>query len=462
MRWKSWFSDKGNAASKPFQGAVLKETAAQVVNPGRGWYQLYSFSAGQEIDTEELKWSLDKQDGLALVLIDIGDYRETSIDQAGLCHIRQILQFFAEHQVDMVLRAVYDREGKGPEREPDLFAQLIEHIRQVGSIASDYAEHILAVQGLLLGSWGEMHGSKYLSAEKMRILETEWQKATGGKCVLSVRRPVFLRYLRGDRKAVAEGGIGLFDDAMFASESHLGTFGEKTEAEAGWLESWLPEEEMAFMDSLGDILPFGGEAVCPEEVLNGEHGLQAAEVLHQLRQMHVTYLNRIYDSRLLDRWKQMSCGVAGIWQACSLYDYIGAHLGYRFVVCQVKCTVVKGKSPLTLELKIEIENRGFAGLYEDAELFVIAESAQEIPKGMAGENPRSVQVQAKGAPGTWRAGSKHQVTAAVALPQETAESWRFYLELVRKKDGRNIKFANRCSENQADGCDRVFLGTYKK
>lgn len=162
-----------------FKNGLFEEKTGQIVNPGRGWYQLYSFSATESIHPEELKWSLDAQDALALVMIDIGAYKGKPIDAEGLANIRSILEFFSKAEKDMILRIVYDREGKGLEREPAFFSQIIEHIRQVGPIVSEYAEHTLIVQGFLLGSWGEMHSSRYLTEDKLLKLKAEWSGATG-------------------------------------------------------------------------------------------------------------------------------------------------------------------------------------------------------------------------------------------------------------------------------------------
>ena len=53
---------------------------------------------------------------LALVLVDIGGFRERPLDLAALENIRKILAFFEQNQRDVIFRPVYDREGKGRER----------------------------------------------------------------------------------------------------------------------------------------------------------------------------------------------------------------------------------------------------------------------------------------------------------------------------------------------------------
>ena len=57
----------------------------------------------------------------------------------------------------MILRVCYDTEGKGMEREPQRIFVVQRHMQALGSLAERYADAILTVQGVFVGSWGEMH-----------------------------------------------------------------------------------------------------------------------------------------------------------------------------------------------------------------------------------------------------------------------------------------------------------------
>lgn len=62
----------------------------------------------------------------------------------------------------MILRVCYDTEGKGMEREPQRIFVVQRHMQALGSLAERYADAILTVQGVFVGSWGEMHTSRFL------------------------------------------------------------------------------------------------------------------------------------------------------------------------------------------------------------------------------------------------------------------------------------------------------------
>ncbi len=77
-----------------FQKADLRESTEELSNPARGWYQIHTFLAEQEPDFEELCWCLHPKDTLALVLIDIGYFRNRNLDQEALGRISRIIAFF--------------------------------------------------------------------------------------------------------------------------------------------------------------------------------------------------------------------------------------------------------------------------------------------------------------------------------------------------------------------------------
>lgn len=49
----------------------------------------------------------------------------------------------------MILRPVYDREGKGRECEPDSFEQVLEHLQQIGGLLRDMQHSVFIFQGCL-------------------------------------------------------------------------------------------------------------------------------------------------------------------------------------------------------------------------------------------------------------------------------------------------------------------------
>lgn len=416
-----------------FRAADLRETAEELSNPARGWYQIHTFLAEQEPDFEELRWCLHPKDTLAFLLIDIGYFRNQDLDQEVLERLCRIFAFFSERSYDCIVRVVYDHEGKALIREPLHFFQVKSHLEQIGSVLRQFSECIFVFQGMLVGNWGEMHSSRFLEQNCLRQMAEILRIGKGEETYLAVRRPVYWRILheeqRGKRTVCAED-MGLFDDAILASETHLGTFGTESRKQAGWNSPWKREEELAFETEIGKCAPNGGEAVYGQVYLQE---LTPSKVLVCLRKMQITYLNRVHDARMLEVWKEWQYPGTGVWKGKSVYDYIGAHMGYRFLIRNVYITRRN-----TYQVDIEIENVGFASYYQEAEIYLefTGGKGECISKVLEGQMKR------------WKSGELRKLTCTIE-----AGAGALFLSGRRKRDGAAIWFGN-VSDEQG----RVLLG----
>lgn len=446
---------KRQASGWKFKPADLAERPEDLRNPCRGWYQIHTFEADQEPDFGELEWCLDRKDALALVFLDIGAYRDRDLDLAALRRIRRILDFFRENGYDMILRAAYDHQGKAVEREPYFWEQVKSHMRQVGELLQEYGEGVFIYQGLLTGNWGEMHTTRFQDEKKRKELWNILKEYRPPGIYAAVRRPVYWRQLhegQGDKKTGFAADMGLFDDAMFASGDHLGTFGTLTR-ENGWGEAWRREEELAFEEELCRNVPNGGEAVLGEAF---QEQLTPRMVEETLRRMHVTYLNKVYDSGILDLWRQWKYTGGETWNGRSLYDYIGAHLGYRLVIREVCFQAGRGKESGRLE--VTVENTGFASLYQEAVLLLEGRGKEGISQGNITMGKASssdgLPTEEAGASGQWLMKPAGKNPGAVWYSGETRvyacdiplREQQLWIGAGRKSDGACIRFANGCDK----------------
>ena len=117
-------------------------------------------------------------------------------------------------------------------------------MRQIFPVLNEFSDHIFVLQGIFLGSWGEMHSSRYLTKENIQKLEIQIKENISPKIIRSVRKPVHWRMLCTEEKEVFSEKIGLYNDGMFGSETDLGTFAAPgEEREYAWEEAWPPERE---------------------------------------------------------------------------------------------------------------------------------------------------------------------------------------------------------------------------
>lgn len=404
-----------------FHGTQISESTEYLANPGCGWCRIYTFSLDKEIDFEELYWCLQKRETLVQAVVLIGAFRKQEIPQEALHKLAQILQFFTEHDKQMILRFAYDGVGQGLMAEPDEMELILTHMKQIGPLLRSYENEILVLQGLFIGSWGEMHSSKFLSKEKLRHLAETLRESVGDQIPVAVRTPLQWRMLHKRETEPGGSGFCVFNDGMFGSDLDLGTYGTKQRESAEWEEGWNRTDELAFLGRMHKKLPYGGEAVG----LAKEGRLK--EAVLEMKQTHLCYLNAVHDEKCLNRWKKSVWEEKGIWKGMNGYDYIGAHLGFRPVIRKITGKTISNG----LHLEIILENAGFAYLPEDAEVVVTVKEEGREPGIMA--MPLLQE--------DFKPDASCRLACQFPEEKESGE-YRVFVGMRRKRDGHPLFLAN--------------------
>lgn len=417
-----------------FHKADLRETSKALHNPGGGWYHVYRFSATPP--SREEAFYLDagsENEQLVLLLIDIGDFRGQAFSKEALSHMERILQFFQAKKKQMILRFAYDTEGNGAKNEPQSLSFVKQHMEQLGRLIRRYAGDVLLIQGIFVGSWGEMHGSKFLYPKAMINLLNTLCREMEGSCYLAVRTPLQWRTVLASATAdpALKKLLAVFNDGIFGSSTDLGTYGMGSRKESGALSAWSREEELCWQNETLKGRPNGGEA------LRGNPPVGYEQAAKDMKLMHLGYLNSVYDSAQLGYWKEEIVKKQGCWNGLSGYDYIGRHLGYRFVVRDVR--LVKKTF-----LEITIENCGFAELCEEAECALICEEGD----GTLSSLPIDTDAR------KWESGGQAVLHIAISGHWKLNRC-RLFLQLKVKRNGNMIHFANEA------GGERFMLGEFR-
>lgn len=352
-----------------FEKLFGKESTDYDGNPSKGWYGLYPFVISEEPDFDNLVWSLADGDVIALVRIDIGRRQPgvgtgSPFTDAELDRADRILTWFEKHSREVILRITYDTEGKGMEHEPSLIKNVAVHMRQLGPVIAAHADNIIVHQGIFVGSWGEMHDSKFLSENAVCELYETLVSACGNKVRIAVRTPMqhifIMKYLTrymgtGNADTDTDNAYmdidilrpALYNDAILSSEDDMCTY-------AGGRTVWAD-----YQDEVCTYAVCGGEAIHDNPLNDYDNAVK------ELANMHITYLNRQYDMAVLDKWRSNNG-----------YDYIGTHLGYRFVVTDTAVgrdaeEETGGKTQAgggSIYINVRIANRGFACVYDRVRL----------------------------------------------------------------------------------------------
>jgi len=422
-----------------FKSAEFEESMRILNNPCRGWCRLFYFMIEEEPDFSQFELIQNCEDSLIQVIINIGAISKSRLDGQHFERMDKIIRYFKDRGKDIILRIVYDHEGHASEREPSFFANVVEHAEQVSEFLNNAGEEIFVYQGLLVGNWGEMHSSRFVDEDKLYKLAGIIEKNSGREMFMAVRKPVQwrrIRRIRYDGSDPQPTGLGLFNDGMFGSETDLGTYNlHGSREELGWSQAWGRESEIAFQNHICRQVPNGGEALYDENAFKKN---EIPDYINELTRTHITYLNREHDKRIIDYWKQEKLVSKGIWNGESLFDYIGAHLGYRFFVSGAE---MKKRNNSEYELSITIENTGFANIYKACRLDIEYQGRDGVAHCTPDFDLRSCE-----------SGTK-AVVKCIIVP----ENGNVYISAKQIMDGKTIYFAN----TETD-INKVYVGCFEK
>ena len=342
----------------------FKESARELRNPGRGFYNLYRFMI---TDEKVNYWQLvqemyrnDKNTSLSLVEINLQNYRDSEISEAGMANIEILFQALGDLDKQLILRFMYDWDGKNEKYEPETIDIILRHMEQMEEVVREAGSQIFIVQGLFTGNWGEMNGTKYSGDGDLFRLAEKLDSVTEPSIYLAVRTPEQWRRITGLQDATEEslanhllaGRISLYNDGMLGNESDYGTY-RAFEVQGRHISERA--KELAFQEELCRFVPNGGE------VINDNTYNDFDNAVKDLRTMHVTYLNAGHDPTVLDKWKGIKVREKGCFKGMDGYTYMERHLGYRLLI--KKAEFHYNTFMDHIEVRVVMRNVGFAPLY---------------------------------------------------------------------------------------------------
>ncbi len=442
--------------SRRVSSSFKAETTTDVGGPFRGMYHIYAYYADDGDPSAKYEAAVNTaneypDETLALVEINLKGYRAGDISDTGLKNIKGYLDTVIGTGKDLIVRFLYDWDGNGEKSVPDDISIIKRHITQVAPLLNDRRKHIFILQGTFVGSYGEMHSSAFCDDESTKELLNHLHLKVDREIYLAVRTPRYYRASTGilimaglsnviGDHSVLSDRLSLFNDGMLGSESDTGTYGELSLVNMnGEVLAACREDELKFQSQLCKYVPNGGE------VINKNKYNGVPNAVADLSTMHVSYLNSEYDPKVLKKWKKKKYSEGK--EYGSGYDYIKAHLGYRYVVSKVNFENARFPEKKD-KVSIEITNTGFAPYYRPVFLqvkivdMVGNESFPEIKNDLRDLFP----------------GEK--MTIEIELPKKEYMSgeYRFRIKASDDLSGALIPFAN---EDNSDSNGWQEIGVYR-
>lgn len=311
--------------SAKFISRLAPELPGDISNPWRGYYDM------RRLDLAKPEHA-DYPPG-GLVLLEAKLPREP-LAASHISALARELESIGAAKRGCILRLLYDWDGECWKTEPDDADDIIAHIKSLGAVLRERGDILFAHQGLLVGNWGEMHGSRHIIPDKLREIAEHVRAALPDECYMAVRRPMYRKMLED------MPNIGLYNDAMLSSDDDMGTF--------------RLDYERALGDEMAKYAPCGGETAA----IYGDNTTDA--VITALRARGATYLSAAHCPDVVNSWRESG-----------LYARVGALLGYRFVISRLTCAFGV--------MKFVVENVGFARLYRKSDVkLVIGDTKIEL------------------------------------------------------------------------------------
>lgn len=437
-----------------YQAASYSEQAAVLPNPYCGYYQMYGFTLSDEGIPAVQQWSDNilshNSSSLVLLQINLRNYSDSDISAPGLEQLDYLLKAFCEEDLSLIVRFLYDWDGKAKETEPSTRAQIETHMAQIAPSVNAHTDSILTLQGVFTGNCGEMNNTHYGSFEDVAALMTTLSEVIDPQIYLAVRTPSQLRGVTENPNPVALeeawngtlfSRLGLYNDGMLGSVYDLGTYDDTPRGkDAPPSDKGTREEEIAFQKQLCQYVPNGGEVVLD----NPYNDLPTA--LTDLANMHITYLNGGHDAAVMEKWKSSTYEGNDVFSGWNGYEYVEAHLGYRYLVTDSAMEFDTFHDDAAT-LSFTMANTGFAPAYRkfDSLLTIINKETQTILSLPLEWDNRTLSNE-----------TVQTITTSIPVREMEAGNYTIILSMSNPADGRTIVFANQTK----DAGSSVELGSF--
>ena len=347
--------------------AASKESTADITNPFCGFYKINGYVLAEDKTARDADiWCQrsckDTTYPLMLLEINLRNYADQDLSANALSQLNRIFKICEKKKKQIILRFLYDWDGKAQKTEPSDFYRIKNHIQQVSATVNAHADCIYILQGLFIGNNGEMNNTNYGDIDQMRQLAETLAKNIRLRsillCVPRLSSAAFSTAVHQWQARATMGSLasrlGLFNDGMLGSVYDLGTYDDTPLTSASeFNEQGTRSEELLFQNKLCQYVPNGGEVTIDNKYNNLDNAIS------DLSTMCVSYLNSDHDLAVLNKWKNSTYTGSGVFSGCSGYDYIRAHLGYRYFIKSSSLDFHAFMSDKA-SLYLTIENVGFA------------------------------------------------------------------------------------------------------
>lgn len=428
-----------------------EETTDEILNPYIGFYKPVYMTLLKENNDE-----VNESFNLTHIRCDLSEFSgsrngvgDAELTGDALDTFENELKFIRKNHHTAIVRFAYHPyfDSNYDVYEPSM-KMILKHQEQLGEIISRYPDVVIAVECGLFGKWGEMHGSSMAVQDNFNQAIDKWLEVLPPEVTLNLRTPGYLCGWNGaDISKMSsyiytpkdkEYRVGIYNDGYLGNDggdrpdSDLWTFVNR-------------EEEIKWLSNQAKHTLYGGEIVANDGSGNVKN--TAAYMETEAFRTHTSYLNLLWNNNVVDDMKKESySGKDPVYEGKTGFEYIRNHIGYRFVVRDVRLT----KETTTYEdfgLEAKIENVGFANLIRDKKLILIFENESKSYSVLLKD--KNLIDKSVLSPTAWDSQKITKLKVQLDLPEDMPiGEYKVYLRLAddestKSLSGYPIKFANK-------------------
>ena len=399
------------------------------VNPERGYYSQFEANLTDVVPLANLKNLRKKGNSLVMLMYYLDGYNNRVLPENGIVKIGRDFANVREAGVKAIVRFAYTNRQDGEDAPLDI---IMRHLDQLKSVLSDNADVIACAQAGFIGAWGEWYYSsnKLNNTASYNKLIAKWLEVLPEERCLQVRTPQYkMNYLGSKSPLTAQEAhtsapqarIAHHNDAFMSDVSNMGTYLDI-------------EADRAYLATDGLYVPVGGETCLPSPSAAISKG---ADAVSDMQTLHWSFLNDLYDTKVLDSWKKDGVGTT-----------IANRLGYRLQIVTAAYST-KHSAGSDLSVKITLQNTGFAAMYNPrkVELVLVSADGKTEYTAVLPDDPRQ-----------WLPGKSVAIERTIALPADIADgSYKLYMALpdasasLANNPNYAVRLANRDVWDEATG-----------
>lgn len=308
----------------------------------------------------------------------------------------------------VIVRFSYDPWYNGKGNMEPTQEWILKHVKQLSPVFNEYKDVITFVEQGMYGPYGEQHTSTisnplYVGEGLATLLQntdhdvdvgprnpsvlarglgfspTTEVNAAGDTTAwnynvsFNIDHPYFK--FKADSLKEDIYRVGFYNDGYLGTQYDYGTWGSVCAT------SICRQEAVAFMETYGKNVPYGGEALT---TASGYKKINTVEFLsYEGFRTHTSYLNIEWNNNLIDEWKVSEFHprdtIDKVYESYTdgegtlqntAFKYIDDHLGYRYVLRESKMMDSLGTESI-LKLDMKIQNVGFGNMTKERPVTIV-------------------------------------------------------------------------------------------